>query len=242
MVFTPKEAPEYPEVVAAVDWIFRRCAETFLSYKELPEQDNLLSYFAHQPFEGRMLDVGEVLSLSTNIIIGGVDTTTALTSHALEYLANHPEAKARLMADPSLVPFAREEFLRIFTPIHCLARNVTQDTEVAGQTLAAGDRVMLAWAGANRDPALFDDPDEVKFDRGSNRHLAFGSGIHRCIGSSFARMMFEEMLAQMFARIPNFEIDYDGAHRYRSIGTINGWETMPIRFPPGSRVPCDIEL
>ena len=242
MVFTPKEAPEYPDVVAAVDWIFRRCAEEFGRYKGLPEQDNLLSYFAHQPVEGRMLELDEVLSLSNNIIIGGVDTTTALTSHALEYLARHPGAKARLMNNPSLIPLAREEFLRVFTPIHCLARNIKQDATVAGRELSEGDRVMLAWAAANRDPAIFDKPDEVLFDRGSNRHLAFGSGIHRCIGSSFARMMFEEMIAQMFARIPEWEVDYAGARRYRSVGTINGWEAMPIRFPPGPKVACDLEI
>lgn len=242
MVFTPKEAAEYPKVVAAVGWIFQRCAEEFLRYKSIPEEDNLLSYFAHQPVDGRMLDLDEVLSLSNNIIIGGVDTTTALTTHALEYLANNPAAKARLMADPSLVPFAREEFLRVFSPIHCLARNVKQDTDVAGNHLAEGDRVMLVWAAANRDPAIFDNPDDVVFDRESNRHLAFGSGIHRCIGSSFARMMFEEMIAQIFERIPEWEINYTGAKRYRSVGTINGWETLPIRFKPGARVPCDIEI
>jgi len=242
MVFTPKEAPEYLSVVAGVDWVFQRCAEEFLRYKDLPEQDGLLSYFAHQPVNGRMLDIGEVLSLSNNIIIGGVDTTTALTTHALEYLANHPDAKAQLMAEPKLVPFAREEFLRVFTPIHCLARNVKHDTQVAGQALSEGDRVMLVWAAANRDPAVFDRPDDVVFDRESNRHLAFGSGIHRCIGSSFARMMFEEMLAQMFARIPEFEVDYARSRRYRSVGTINGWETMPIRFRAGAKVACDLEL
>lgn len=242
MVFTPKEAEEYPRVIEAVDWIFRRCAEEFERYRELPEEDNLLSYFAHQPVDGRMLDLGDVLSLSNNIIIGGVDTTTALTSHALEYLARHPVAKARLVADPTLIKFAREEFLRFFTPIHCLARNVTQDVTVAGQEIHEGDRVLLAWAAANRDPAVFDAPDEVRFDRASNRHLAFGAGIHRCIGSSFARMMFEEMIAQMFERIPEWEVDYTRAQRYRSVGTINGWETMPIRFAPGPRVPCDLQL
>lgn len=242
MVFTPKEAQEYPDVIAGVEWIFKRCAEEFLRYKALPEEDNLLSYFAHQSVDGRMLDVGEVLSMSNNIITGGVDTTTALTSHALAYLADHPDAKARLMTDPTLVPFAREEFLRIFTPIHCLARNVTRDVEIAGQTLETGDPVMLAWAAANRDPEVFENPDEVIFDRSSNRHLAFGSGIHRCIGSSFARMMFEEMIAQMFARIPEWEIDYANARRYRSVGTINGWETMPIRFAPGPKIACDIAI
>jgi cytochrome P450 len=242
MVFTPKEAPEYPKVVAGVDWVFQRCAEEYQRYRDLPEKDNLLSYFAHQPVNGKMLDLGQVLSLANNIIIGGVDTTTALTTHALEYLSHHPDAKAKLMADPSLVPFAREEFLRVFSPIHCLARKVKRDVEVAGQELTEGDRVMLVWAAANRDPKVFENPDEVIFDRGSNRHLAFGSGIHRCIGSSFARMMFEEMIAQILARIPEWEVDYTGARRYRSVGTINGWETMPIRFTPGLRVPCDCEI
>lgn len=242
MVFTPKEAPEYASVVAGVEWIFRRCAEEFMRYKDQPEEDNLLSFFAHQQVDGRKLSLDEVLSLANNIIIGGVDTTTALTTHALAYLADHPEAKARLMADPSLIPFAREEFLRFFTPIHCLARNVTQDTAIKGQDLEQGDRVMLAWAAANRDPEIFEKPDEVQFDRSSNRHLAFGSGIHRCIGSSFARMMFEEMIAQMFARIPEWEVDRAASQRYRSVGTINGWEAMPIHFAPGSRVACSLEI
>lgn len=242
MVFTPKEASEYPEVVAGVQWIFQRCAEEFQRYRQEPEQDNLLSYFAHNEVDGRMLTVDEALSFSNNIIIGGVDTTTALTTHALAYLNDHPDARQQLIDEPSLLPFAREEFLRFFTPIHCLARNVAEDTTFDDVELAKGDRVLLAWAAANRDPKIFSQPDDIDFRRPSNRHVAFGSGIHRCIGSSFARMMFEEMVTQMFERIPEYEIDYAAARRYRSIGTINGWETMPIRFAPGRRVACDLSL
>lgn len=242
MVFTPKEAAEYPHVIAGVQWIFQRCAEEFTRYQQEPEQDNLLSYFAHHEVDGRKLTLDEVLSYSNNIIIGGVDTTTALTTHALTYLHDHPAAKRELMEDRALLPFAREEFLRYFTPIHCLARNVAQDTRFAGVDMAQGDRVLLAWAAANRDPQAFPEPDKIDFRRGSNRHVAFGSGIHRCIGSSFARMMFEEMMEQIFSRIPEFEIDYAQARRYRSVGTINGWEAMPIRFSPGPQVACDLHL
>lgn len=242
MVFTPKEAPEYPNVIAGAQWIFQRCAEEFVRYQQEPEQDNLLSYFAHNDIDGRKLTLDEVLSYSNNIITGGVDTTTALTTHALSYLHDHPSAKRELMEDRSLLPFAREEFLRFFTPIHCLARNVSQDTQFDGIDMEQGDRVLLAWAAANRDPNVFPAPDTIDFRRASNRHVAFGSGIHRCIGSSFARMMFEEMMEQIFERIPEFEIDYTEARRYRSVGTINGWETMPIRFPPGTRVACDLSL
>lgn len=242
MVYTPKEAPEYPEVVAGVDWVFRRCAEEFARYCEIPEEDCLLSFFAHNEIESRKLTLDEVLSFSNNIIIGGVDTTTALTTHALHYLQAHPEARRELIENPQLLPFAREEFLRFFTPIHCLARNVTQDTEIEGAKMESGDRVLLSWASANRDPQVFPDPDVIDFQRQSNRHLAFGSGIHRCIGSSFARMMFEEMTAQIFERIPEFEIDHANSRRYRSVGTINGWETMPISFSPGPQVACDLVL
>jgi len=242
MVYTPKEAPEYPQVISDVQWIFQRCAEEFTRYQQQPEQDNLLSYFAHNDVDGRRLTIDEVLSFSNNIITGGVDTTTALTTHALTYLHDHPVAKRELMENRSLLPFAREEFLRYFTPIHCLARNVSQDTQFDGVEMKKGDRVLLAWAAANRDPDAFADPDRIDFHRSSNRHVAFGSGIHRCIGSSFARMMFEEMMVQIFDRIPEYEIDYDRARPYRSVGTINGWETMPIRFAPGSQVACDLKL
>lgn len=242
MVFTPKEAPEYPQVIAGVQWIFQRCAEEFQRYQQEPERDNLLSYFAHNDIDGRKLTLDEVLSLSNNIIIGGVDTTTALTTHALTYLHDNPAAKLELMQDRAMLPFAREEFLRYFTPIHCLARNVTQDTRFDGVDMAQGDRVLLAWAAANRDPQAFPEPEKIDFHRTANRHVAFGSGIHRCIGSSFARMMFEEMMVQMFDRIPEFQIDYAQARRYRSVGTINGWEALPVRFPSGPQVACDLSL
>ena len=105
-----------------------------------------------------------------------------------------------------------------------------------------GDRVLLAWAGANRDPAVFSDPEHIDITRPSNRHVAFGSGVHRCIGSSLARMMFEEMMLQILKRIPEYSINLDHAQRYTSVGTINGWVNMPITFPPGPRVECELEL
>ena len=132
MVFTPKESAEFPGVIASVQWVFQRCVEEFERYKSIPQEDNLLSYFAHEAVEGHMLTSEEVLNLCNNIITGGVDTTTALTTHALSYLHDNPADKQRLIGDPSLLPIAREEFLRFYTPIHCLARNVTHDVTLAG--------------------------------------------------------------------------------------------------------------
>lgn len=242
MVYTPKDSPDFPKVIASVDWIFRRCMEELARKRTEPQADNLLSYFAHEKFEGRYLTDEEVLSYCNNIITGGVDTTTALTSHALAYLHDNPDDKKRLMEDPSLIPVAREEFIRFFAPIHSLARNVTRDVEVNGTHMERGDRVLLAWASANRDPEIFENPEQLDIARFPNRHIGFGAGMHRCIGSFMARVMFEEMIKQVFARIPDYRIDIGQAKRYTSIGVINGWVDMPITFLPGPKVEVDLIL
>jgi len=242
MVYTPKESPDYPGVIAGVQWIFKRCIEEFHKRKSEPERDDLLSYFAHQEFDGRHLSEEEVLSYCNNIITGGVDTTTALTTHALAYLHDRPDEKKRLMDNPELLPIAREEFVRYFTPIHGLARNVTHDVEFEGAKMEKGDPVYLAWSAANRDPEIFEAPEEVRIDRFPNRHIAFGAGMHRCIGSFMARVMFEEMIKQVFARLPDYRIDVSKARRYTSIGTINGWVDMPCTFPPGPKVDVGLTL
>jgi cytochrome P450 len=242
MVYTPKEAPEYPRVIAGVDWIFKRCLEEFRKRREEPQRDDLLSYFAHEQFDGRYLTEEEVLSYCNNIITGGVDTTTALTTHALTYLHDHPEEKQRLIDDRNSIPIAREEFVRFYTPIHALARNVTRDTGFGEVEMEAGDRVLLAWAAANHDPEIFEEPETVDIARFPNRHIAFGAGMHRCIGSNLARVMFEEMMNQVLDRIPDYKINYSRAHRYTSVGTINGWVDVPISFPPGPKVGNDLVL
>lgn len=242
MVYTPKESPDYPRVIDSVQWVFRRCMEEFAKRKQEPQRDDLLSYFAHEKFNDRYLAEEEVLAYCNNIITGGVDTTTALTSHTLAYLHDHPEEKQRLIDDPKLLPVAREEFVRYFTPIHGLARNVTKDVEVNGAKMESGDRVYLAWSAANRDPEVFEAPEEINMARFPNRHIAFGAGMHRCIGSFMARVMFEEMMDQVLTRIPDYKIDITKAQRYTSIGTINGWVDMPVTFKPGPKVEVDLVL
>jgi len=184
----------------------------------------------------------EMLSFCNNIITGGVDTTTALTTHALVYLNEHPEDYRRLQEDPTLLPVAREEFVRFFTPIHGLARNVSRDVEMDGAKMEKGDRVYLAWSAANRDPEVFTDPETVDIARFPNRHIAFGAGMHRCIGSFMARVMFEEMMHVVMARIPDYRTHPDRARRYTSVGTINGWVDMPTSFTPGPKIETGLVL
>lgn len=236
IVYTAKESDEFPDVLQRFSWVYERCIEEFRNYREKPEEDNLLSYFAHHHIGGRAITEEEVMGYCLNIIAGGVDTTTSLTTHVLAYLCDHPEDRQRLIDNPDILPLAREEFVRYFSPMHGIARNVTRDVDLGGVHMEKGDRVFLPWSSANRDPEIFDRPEKVELNRFPNRHVAFGAGAHRCIGSFLARVMFEEMLTQILARMPDYEVQLDQARRYPSVGTINGWINMPAIFTPGKKL------
>jgi cytochrome P450 len=200
----------------------------------------LLGYLAAGQIDGAAIPYEQIQAITFNLMVGGVDTTTALTSNVLLHLSRNPEHRRRLIEEPALRPYAREEFIRYVSPIHGLARNAKQDVEVDGWRFAKGDRVLLAYASANRDPDVFDNPEEVVLDRFPNRHIGFGAGMHRCIGSFLARMMFEVMLDEVLRRMPDFRVREDGLRCYPSVGKVNGWISMPAVFPPGPKVGAKI--
>jgi cytochrome P450 len=172
-----------------------------------------------------------------NLLIGGgFDNTTALTAHALEWLSQHPDERARLSMDrDTLLNSATEEFLRYFTPAPGDARTVTEDIDISGTTLKEGERLWLSWAMANRDPALFTEADTVVLDRKGNRHFSFGLGVHRCIGSNVARTVFKSMLTAVLDRMPDYQCAAEGTVHYDSIGVIQGMRHLPAIFTPGRR-------
>lgn len=241
LAYTASDSPDYKRVIENLSWIFQRCGEEFNRQRALPQQDGLLSYFGHEKLAGRYIEEHEVISFCLNIIVGGVDTTTALTTNALVYLHDHPEDKEELIRNPQSIPIAREEFLRYFTPIHGVVRNVMNNVSLGGAEIEKGDRVFLALSAANRDPEIFTDPDKIDIGRFPNRHVAFGAGSHRCIGSFLARIMFEEMVTAVLARIPDYRVDVATATKYASVGIINGWVDMPTTFPPGPKTGATIE-
>ncbi|MDE3203045.1 MAG: cytochrome P450 [Acidobacteriota bacterium] len=184
-------------------------------------------------------DIRDTLGL---LIGGGFDTTTALTAHSLEWLSEHPDDRARLRAElPDLIDVATEEFLRFYTPAPGDGRTVTCSYEVSGKHLEEGDRLWLSWAMANRDPAVFEEPDVVKIDRRHNRHTSFGLGVHRCIGSNVARAVFKSMLAAVLERLPDYVCDPGGAVHYDTIGVINGMKHLPATFTPGPRLGAGLD-
>lgn len=206
-----------------------------ISDRRREPSDDIASYLVAGRIGDRPITDEELQSMIFLVILGGVDTTTSLTGQALVYLAQHPEARASLAADPGLRETATEEFLRVFAPSQSMARTVMADTELGGCQLRRGDRILLPWVAANFDPDAFPGPDEVQLDRMPNRHTSFGVGVHRCAGSHLARAMFSEMLDQVLRRLPDYSIDESALVAYPSRGNQTGWDSVPASFTPGER-------
>lgn len=171
-----------------------------------------------------------------SIIGAGVDSTASLLANVFDYLDANPQLREPLLESPELLARSCEEFLRYFSPVQILARTVTRDTEIRGQRLDAGDRLALAWGAANFDPDVFGDPEQIQMDRWPNRHVAFGSGIHRCLGSNLARAEFNAIVPAVLSRMGDYRIDRSACLRYPTIGLVNGWAVLPATFTPGVRL------
>jgi cytochrome P450 len=179
----------------------------------------------------------ELIGVVALLIGGGFDTTTALTAHALEWLAQNPKERERLSTErATLLDPATEEFLRFYTPAVGDGRTISGDCALAGTEFKEGDRVWLSWSMANRDPAQFPDSNRIDLARKHNRHNSFGLGIHRCIGSNVARTVFKRMLLAVLDRIPDYVCDPEGTVHYETIGVINGMRHLPATFTPGKRL------
>ena len=197
--------------------------------------DDLLSTVMQAQVHGQGLDDMQVLGYAFLMLLGGMDTTSGLTGNALVRLEEQPELRQRLINEPEVLPKATEEFLRHDTPTQGLPRIVTTNCEFHGQKFNAGDRVLLMFAAANRDPKVFEDPDRIDFDRVGNRHLAFGAGPHRCMGSNHARMMFQVMMSEILTRLPDYTISGE-IERFADAGSVYAVRRLPIRFTPGPRI------
>ncbi|PRC43429.1 cytochrome P450 [Mycobacterium sp. ITM-2017-0098] len=235
MVYTPAESPDFPRVV---DLAMASAMGMMKHVDEVREtaRPGLIDALVQCRINGEPAPDNEIMGMLMLLIGGGFDTTTALTAHSLEWLSQHPDERARLRGDRSLLAPATEEFLRYFTPAPGDGRTIAKDLEVDGVVLKEGERLWLSWAMANRDPELFANPDEVVLDRKGNRHFSFGLGVHRCIGSNVARTVFKSMLGAVLDRMPDFECDPDGAVHYETIGVIQGMKHLPATFTPGPRL------
>jgi cytochrome P450 len=240
-VYTSPNSPEMPLVRERQMGMYRDMYGQFQQIRQ-SARPGLVDALARIEINGKTPDDFELLGVMGLIIGGGFDTTTALTAHALEWLSQHPAERGRLSRDrDELLDPATEEFLRYYTPAPGDARTISADCEIAGLRFREGERLWLSWAMANRDPSLFPDPDRIDLARTGNRHFSFGLGIHRCIGSNLARMVFKRMLIAVLDRMPDYTCDPDGAVHYETIGVINGMRHLPATFTPGRRLGAGLD-
>jgi cytochrome P450 len=240
MIYTSKADPDFIETTSWLGPFRRRVDEEIASRRKTPK-DDLLGKLANGEMDGKPLSHEMIHDMAFNIVTAGVDTTTALTSNALLHLSRHPDHRRRLIEDPKLLPFAREEFVRFYGPVQSLARNAKHDVVVDGWEFKKGERVLLAFASANRDPDVFENPEEVILDRSPNRHVGFGAGMHRCLGSFLARSMFDAMVTEVLTRMPDYQVVEEKIRHYPNIAVINGWINIPATFTPGPKVGASID-
>jgi cytochrome P450 len=176
-----------------------------------------------------------IVRLGYITVVGGVDTTTSLTSSALVHLNEDRALRQRLIDDPALLESATEVFLRVYPPLSSIARVARQDFEYRGCQIHSGDRVLVSRYAGNFDEQVFECPAEFRADRFPNRHVSFGLGPHRCAGSHLARLMFQEMMRQILRRMPDYELDEARIAPYPDRGIFEGWSALPAWFSPGIR-------
>jgi cytochrome P450 len=156
--------------------------------------------------DGRHLTAEELADYGFILVVAGLDTTAWVLRSSIWYLAHHPEDRATLVRHPELIGSAVEEFLRCLSSVQGMARTVMRDVELDGHTMRPGDRVLLVFGAGNRDEEKFPDGDRIVIDRTPNPHLAFGAGIHRCMGSNLARRELRVALEEFLIRYPDFSI------------------------------------
>ncbi len=199
--------------------------------KRTKPSDDLMSLLANGEVDGESLSVTEFETFFFLFTIAGNDTTHSALPGGLLALLEHPGELARLRADPSLLPGAVEECLRFAPPVIHFRRTAAEDTAVAGQPIAAGDKVVVFYSAANRDPAAFPEPDRFDITRTPNPHMAFGSGPHSCIAAGLARTQIRILWEEFLWRVGDITLDGPGSRLGSNF--INATKSLPIRFGPG---------
>jgi cytochrome P450 len=208
-----------------LDFYLRQVVE---ARQENPKEGDLIDFLMKAEMNGEKLTGEHIGGTIALLLIAGIDTTWSSIGAGLWQLAQHPEDRRRLVEDPDVLPFAIEEVLRVYAPV-TMARIVAEDVEVGGVCMRKDDWTLLPFPAANRDPQAFEQADQFVIDRQRNRHVAFGLGIHRCLGSNLARMELTVAIDEWIKRFPEFELSDPSGVRW-STGQVRGPRELPVRI------------
>jgi cytochrome P450 len=197
------------------------------SRREHPTED-LSSAIANARVDGEPLSDIDTVSYYLIVATAGHDTTSATISGGLLALIEHPHQRDRLRDDPSLMPLATEEMIRWVTPVKAFMRTAREDTIIRGVPVAAGESVLLSYVSANRDEDIFDDPFRFDVGRDPNKHVAFGYGVHFCLGAALARMEVNSFFTELLPRLKSAELN--GRPEFVATTFVGGLKHLPIRY------------
>ncbi len=201
-------------------------------------RDDLISLWCHKEVDGQPMTDGEIVSEALLLLDGGAETTRTVIGSTVLALIEHPDQHRTLRENPDLLgDTAVEEFIRWVTPILNMRRTATEDHEVHGQTITAGDQLLLMYASANRDPAAFAEPERFDVTRRHNLHVAFGFGTHFCLGASLARLEIRVMFEEVLRRMPDVRLAPWADPRRQPSAFACGLKDLRVEFTPSPRSP-----
>ena len=226
----PKGFEEENEDALAVFQLFALCEELCEQKRATPD-DSILSNLVHGEVDGGQLEQGQINMFFVTLAIAGHETTRGTAVHFIRLMAEHPEQFELIKSDPEkYLPNAIDEVLRVAPPVIKFRRTATQDADIGGQAVKKGDKIYLSYPAANRDPAVFEDPDRFDILRdNANKHLSFGTGPHVCLGARLAYMQLTALLMEIITRIPDIKPVGDVEKPLRSIW-FHTVMNMPVRF------------
>ena len=237
MLIGSRDDPDYQEdegaAMAAAAEIYALCDAVAADRRQNP-RDDIMTALVQAEIDGERLDDLELNLFFVTLVVAGNETTRNLINHALLAVLDHPDQAQRLRDDPGLWESGVEEMLRWGSSIHNFRRTATRDTEIRGVPIAAGDKVVVYYASANRDEEVFEDPHRFDVSRTPNDHVTFGGGgVHFCLGASLARAEIRATMRQLVERLPDIELasPVDRLHS----DFVNGVKSMPVRFTPAPR-------
>ena len=225
------------EEARATAWgaLYRHIYDVVSARTGQPPRDDIIDVLLTAEIDGEKLPFQDVVANAMLLVQAGLETTASAMSAAFYYLGTHPEERDWLIREPEVVPKAVEEFIRFTGSIHGIPRTVAKQVELGGHTFCPGESVLVNYASANRDAEQFPDPDRCILDRKTNRHLGFGAGVHRCLGSNLARLEFTVGLEQILSRMPDYALAPGAEAVFHGNSVTRGYRQIPVVFTPGTR-------